>query len=98
MVPGGVTSLTGCKDVGRVFGDVHAQGRVIVVEREPGEDLRVEEPEVVVRQPQFTSLGTAEVTDVLARGDIAGRARQQELLSRRERFVDQTDPLEALAL
>lgn len=72
MVPGGVPRLAGGENLGRVLGDVHAQRRVLVVEREADEDLGAEEPEVVLRQLQFLRADTTQIADILARVDTAG--------------------------
>lgn len=51
VMPGRIPGLASGKNLDRVIGEVHAQRGVLVVEGEAGEDLGVEEPEVVVRQP-----------------------------------------------
>jgi hypothetical protein len=71
-MPGRVPGLAGSEDLGGVLSDVHAEGGVILIEREPSEDLRVEQPEVEVRQTQPLGFCAGEIADFLSGGDVAG--------------------------
>ena len=97
-MPCGVAGLADGKHLGGVLGDDDTHGGVLLVEQEPEQSAGVDEPEIEVGQTEALGVCAPQVADLVADGDVARRAVEEEPLAFSEGLVDEANPAECLAL